>query len=161
MVSALFKIYLRFKIIILGLKYHKVFNNLLLGYYQDQMAEKHKKLPQIMFIDNDEHIRDSLKVFFDSSQMDLLIFQSASEGLNSLKYQKIDMVISDYFLPDMNGVDFLNQVAKNDPGIIRILMATIVNDDLKLEILKAGIDRFIEKPLTITSLDMIINELTK
>lgn len=125
------------------------------------MAEKHKKLPQIMFIDNDEHIRDSLKVFFDSSQMDLLIFQSASEGLNSLKYQKIDMVISDYFLPDMNGVDFLNQVAKNDPGITRILMATIVNDDLKLEILKAGIDRFIEKPLTITSLDMIINELTK
>lgn len=125
------------------------------------MAEKYKKLPQIMFIDNDEHIRDSLKVFFDSSQMDLLIFQSASEGLNSLKYQKIDMVISDYFLPDMNGIEFLKLVAKNDPDITRILMATIVNDDLRLEILKAGIDRLIEKPLTITSLDMIINELTK
>ncbi len=125
------------------------------------MTETYKKLPQIMFIDNDEHIRDSLKVFFDSSQMDLLIFKSASEGLNSLKYQKIDMVISDYFLPDMNGIEFLNLVAKNNPGITRILMATIVNDDLKLEILKAGIDRFIEKPLTITSLDMIINELTK
>ena len=125
------------------------------------MTEKYKKLPQIMFIDNDEHIRDSLKVFFDSSQMDLLIFQSASEGLNALKYQKIDTVISDYFLPDMNGIEFLNLVAKNNPGITRILMATIVNDDLKLEILKAGIDRFIEKPLTITSLDIIINELIK
>jgi len=125
------------------------------------MGKKHKKSLHIMFIDNDEHVRDSLKVFFDSSQMDLLIFQSASEGLNSLKYQKIDMVISDYFLPDMNGVDFLKQVAKNDPGITRILMATIINDNLKLEILKAGIDRFIEKPLTIASLDMIINELTK
>ncbi len=61
------------------------------------MTETYKKLPQIMFIDNDEHIRDSLKVFFDSSQMDLLIFKSASEGLNSLKYQRIDIVISDYF----------------------------------------------------------------
>ncbi|MCK5695677.1 MAG: response regulator [Desulfobacula sp.] len=125
------------------------------------MAGKYKKLPQIMFIDNDEHIRDSLKVFFDSSHMDLLIFQSASEGLNALKYQKINMVISDYFLSDMNGIEFLNLVAKNDPGITRILMATIVNDELKLEILKAGIDRFIEKPLTITSLDIIINELIK
>ncbi len=125
------------------------------------MTEKYKKLPQIMFIDNDEHIRDSLKVFFDTSQMDLLIFQSASDGLNALKYQKIDTVISDYFLPDMNGIEFLNLVAKNNPGITRILMATIVNDDLKLEILKAGIDRFIEKPLTITSLDIIINELIK
>ena len=125
------------------------------------MAKQHKKSPHIMFIDNDEHVRDSLKVFFDSSQMDFLIFKSASEGLNSLKYQKIDMVISDYFLPDMNGVEFLNQVAKNNPGITRILMATIVNDELKLEILKAGIDRFIEKPLTVASLDTIINELRK
>ncbi|MBU8849218.1 MAG: response regulator [Desulfobacterales bacterium] len=125
------------------------------------MAKQYKKSPQIMFIDNDEHVRDSLKVFFDSSQMDFLIFKSASEGLNSLKYQKIDMVISDYFLPDMNGVDFLNRVAKNNPGITRILMATIVSDDLKLEILKAGIDRLIEKPLTVASLDVIINELTK
>ncbi|MCK5162968.1 MAG: response regulator [Desulfobacula sp.] len=125
------------------------------------MAKKQKKSPQIMFIDNDEHVRDSLKVFFDSSQMDFLIFKSASEGLNSLKYQDIDLVISDYFLPDMNGVEFLNLVAKNNPGITRILMATIVNDDLKLEILKAGIDRFIEKPLTVASLDTIINELRK
>jgi DNA-binding NtrC family response regulator len=125
------------------------------------MAEKYKQLPQIMFIDNDEHVRDSLKVFFDSSRMNLLIFQSASEGLNSLKYQKINVVISDYSLPDMNGIEFLNLVAENYPEIKRILMATIVNDDLKLEILKAGIDRFIEKPLTITSLDIIINELTK
>ncbi|MCK4768193.1 MAG: response regulator [Desulfobacula sp.] len=123
------------------------------------MAKQHKKSPQIMLIDSDEHVRDSLKILFDSSQTNFLIFKSAAEGLNSLKYQKIDMVISDYFLPDMNGVEFLKQVAKKNSDIARILMATIVNDDLKLEILKAGIDRFIEKPLTVASLDTIINEL--
>ncbi|SDU16163.1 response regulator [Desulfobacula phenolica] len=123
------------------------------------MAKQDKKSPQIMFIDNDEHVRDSLKVFFDSTQMDFLIFKTAAQGLNSLKYQKIDIVISDYFLPDMNGVDFLNQVAMDNPDIIRILMTTIVNDDLKLDVLKAGIDFFIEKPLTVASLDTIINEL--
>jgi two-component system NtrC family sensor kinase len=137
-----------------------VFNNLILDIMGQQHKKSlHKKSPQIMFVDNDDHVRDSLKVFFDSTQMNFLIFKSASEGLNSLKYQKIDMVISDYFLPDMNGVEFLNQVAINNPGIIRILMATIVNDELKLDILKAGIDRFIEKPLTVASLDTIINEL--
>ncbi|WP_300458885.1 response regulator [Desulfobacula sp.] len=132
-----------------------VFNHLIL----DIMDQQPKKSPQIMFVDDDDHVRDSLKVFFDSTQMKILIFKSASEGLNSLKYQKIDMVISDYFLPDMNGVEFLNQVAIGNPDIIRILMATIVNDELKLDILKAGIDRFIEKPLTVASLDTIINEL--
>jgi len=125
------------------------------------MAKEYKKSSQIMFIDNDDHICDSLKVFFDSSQMGFLIFRSASEGLNSLKYQKIDMVVSDYFLPDMNGVEFLNRVARKNPGITRILMTTIVNDDLKREIREAGIDRLIEKPLSMTSLDTIINDFMK
>ncbi|RLC23683.1 MAG: hypothetical protein DRH93_06600 [Deltaproteobacteria bacterium] len=125
------------------------------------MAKQRKKSSQIMFIDNDDHVYDSLKVFFDSSHMEFLIFRSASEGLNSLKDQKIDMVVSDYFLPDMNGIEFLNRVAKNNPGIKRILMATIVNDDLKRETEKEGIDRLIEKPLTMTSLDSIINDLEK
>ena len=45
------------------------------------MEKQIKKSFQIMLIDNDEHVRDSLKVFFDSSHMDFLIFKSASEGL--------------------------------------------------------------------------------
>jgi len=125
------------------------------------MNRPYKKSSQIMFIDNDEHVRDSLKVFFDSSHMDFLIFKSAQEGLDSLKYREIDMVVADYFLPDMNGIEFLNQVARKNPGITRILMSTIVNDDLEQEIRKAKIDRFIEKPLTMSFLDTIINELRK
>jgi DNA-binding NtrC family response regulator len=125
------------------------------------MTSAYKKSSQIMFIDNDEHVRDSLKVFFDSSHMDFLIFKSAQEGLDSLKCREIDMVVSDYFLPDMNGIEFLNQVARMNSGITRILMSTIVNDDLKQEIRKAKIDQFIEKPLTMASLDTIINELRK
>ena len=69
------------------------------------------------------------------------------------------MVISDYFLPDLDGIEFLNQVAQIHPNATRILMATISSDELEQEIARAGIDRFIEKPITIASLDTIINEL--
>jgi DNA-binding NtrC family response regulator len=113
----------------------------------------------IMLIDNDKHVRDSLKVFFESSQIRFLIFKSALDGLNSLKYQKVDVVISDYFLPDMDGIEFLIEVEKFHPNVTRILMATISSDDLEQEIVKFGIDRFIEKPLTVVTLDTIINEL--
>ncbi|MCP4023602.1 MAG: response regulator [Desulfobacteraceae bacterium] len=114
---------------------------------------------QIMFIDNDQHVRESLKTFFEHTELRFLIFKSALEGLNSLKYQDIDVVISDYFLPDMDGIAFLNKVAEDNPNITRILMATIVNDDLKAGILESGIDRFIEKPLTVASLDTILTQL--
>jgi len=122
------------------------------------MENKNRSL-HIMLIDNDKHVRDSLKVFFESSQTRFLIFKSALEGLNSLKYQNFDVVISDYFLPDMDGIQFLNQVVQTHPDVTRILMATISSDDLEQEIARAGIDRFIEKPITIATLDTIINEL--
>ncbi len=116
---------------------------------------------QIMLIDNDKYVRESLGIFFTGGQLKFLIFKSASEGLNSLKYQDIDVVISDYSLPDMDGLTFLKQVAIKKPGISRILMATIVTDELKKEIFRAGIDAFLEKPLSIASIDHILFEINK
>lgn len=118
-----------------------------------------KKDFRIMLIDNDEHVRASLKIFFNTSQTHCLIFKSAEQGLNALKYQHVEVVISDYFLPDMDGVEFLEQASRIQPGITRILMATITTQELENEIQRTGIDRFIEKPLTVASLDTVINEL--
>lgn len=120
---------------------------------------KNTKDLHLMFVDNDSHVRESLKVFFDNSQIKFLIFKSAAEGLNSLKYQQMDVVVSDYFLSDMDGVEFLKQAALTQPGVTRVLMATLSSDDLEKQIVEAGIDRFIEKPLTVASLDVVIKEL--
>ena len=115
-----------------------------------------KEQMQIMLIDNDKHIREALSVFFGADQMRFLIFKSAAEGLNALKYQKIDVVISDYFLPDMDGVIFLKKVREKSPKTARVLMATITSDDLKQDIKDEGIDCFLEKPLTIAGLDSVL-----
>ena len=125
------------------------------------MGKAQTKTLQIMLIDNDKYVRESLGIFFARGQLKFLIFKSASEGLNSLKYQDIDVVISDYFLPDMDGLTFLKQVAIKKPGIARILMATIVTDELKKEISMAGIDTFLEKPLSIASIENILCEINK
>lgn len=117
------------------------------------------KFLHIMLVDNDRHVRDALSVFFEGSRTDFLIFKSGLEGLNSLKYQDIDVIISDYFLPDMDGIDFLNMAAKLHPNATRILMATMTNDEMALGIAQAGIDKFIEKPITVDSLETIIKEL--
>jgi len=115
----------------------------------------------IMLIDNDKYVRESLRVFFGDSPVDLVIFKTAAEGLDALNTHTMDVVVSDYFLPDMDGLTLLKQVKKMQPDVIRILMATISSDELEQEIQKAEINRFIEKPLTVASLDTVINELAK
>jgi DNA-binding response OmpR family regulator len=115
--------------------------------------------PQIMFVDNDPLVRDSLKFFFDIGHIQCLIFKSGAEGLNALKYQPIDVVVCDYFLPDMDGIQFLNKVGEHSSQVVRILMATLISDELRGEIQEANIDRIIEKPLTMACMDTIIHEL--
>lgn len=115
----------------------------------------------LMIIDHDRHVRESLKVFFLRGPVDMLIFKTAAEGLNALEHQEMDVVVSDYFLPDMDGLAFLRRVKEIQPDVMRILMTTITSEDLEQEIPKAGINRFIEKPLTVASLDTVINELAE
>jgi len=125
------------------------------------MDKEPKKALQIMIIDNDKYVRESLSTFFSNSPLQFLIFKSGQEGLNSLKYQNIDVVIADYFLPDMDGMIFLKKVAVEKPCAARILMATIVSDELEKEISKAKIDAFIEKPLNVASIDHILSKINK
>ncbi|MCG8687235.1 MAG: response regulator [Desulfobacterales bacterium] len=114
---------------------------------------------KIMLVDYDKHVRESLKLFFKTSQNDFLIFKSASQGLNSLKHQRVEVVISDYFLPDMNGIEFLKEAARIQPEVRRILIATMTCGDMEDQVQQEGIDRFLEKPLTVASLDTVIDEM--
>ncbi len=125
------------------------------------MGQEKIEARQIMIIDSDKYVRESLSTFFGNERLKFLIFKSGSEGLNALKYQDIDVVIADYFLPDMDGVALLKLVALEKPGTARILMATITNDELRDDILRNKIDAFIEKPLSIASIDNILGDIFK
>ncbi|MCG8565264.1 MAG: response regulator [Desulfobacterales bacterium] len=111
-----------------------------------------------MFVDNDPHVRGSLKAFFVNGPAEYLFFQSGADGLNSLKNNPADIVVSDYFLPDMDGISFLKRVGQIHGSTVRILMATLGDDSLVEESRQSGIERFIEKPINADTLDRMLKE---
>lgn len=115
-----------------------------------------KQTLQMMVIDNDETVRESLTTFFNQDDLSILIFPTATEGLNALKFQKIDIIISDYFLPDINGMTFLKKAAAYHPKLLTILMSTIVTPELQSQARAAGIHTLVEKPISIASIEQII-----
>jgi DNA-binding NtrC family response regulator len=113
----------------------------------------------LVCVDEDEHVRRALKLLFEKTPMKIIVFTTGRQALDALEFQDADIFISDYFLPDMDGISLLERVWHHDCRIKRILMTTIVNDDIRLAAIRAGIDRFVEKPLTIASVDTIIGGL--
>jgi CheY-like chemotaxis protein len=59
---------------------------------------------KIQLVDDDEWIRDSLSLFFEAEGCNLLTFETAEEGMEAVKKQAYDIVISDYKLPGMDGL---------------------------------------------------------
>jgi len=101
-----------------------------------------------LLIDDDEWVRDSLTLFFESEGCHLTAVETVETGLNALDKQHYDIIIADYKLPGMNGLEFLKQVQERKPNAIKILITAYGSKEVVAEAGKMGIQDFIEKPIS-------------
>jgi two-component system KDP operon response regulator KdpE len=83
--------------------------------------------------------------------------EQAMECLENAKV-KIDMVITDYVLPDMNGMELVKAIRAKDQILPIILMTGRQEEALDVEALHGGCDGYIEKPFT---LDELMDEVER
>ena len=76
----------------------------------DYITDKLKKIKTLL-VDDDEFIRDSLKIAFKAKGCALQVAESAEEGLEAVREESFDIIISDFRLPCMNGLEFLKLAA--------------------------------------------------
>ncbi len=84
----------------------------------------------------------------DEDNYEILVAESGEHGLAMLAEEEgIRMVISDYRMPEMNGVEFLRQVYEKDPDTIRIVLSGYADTASVVEAINQGqIYKFIPKP---------------
>lgn len=114
---------------------------------------------KMLLIDDDELIRDSLMLFFEGEGCRLMACETAEEGLQALKGQCYDIIITDYLLPGMDGVEFCRRIRKTQPHAIKILITAYRNEGLVCEGIKAGIHDFIDKPFTTEAIERALSRL--
>ncbi len=101
-----------------------------------------------LLVDDDELIRDSLKIAFSARGCAMRVAESAEEGLEAIAEEPFDIIISDLRLPGMNGLDFIKQAAVIQPHAIRFLITAYRDDHIISEAIRIGVNEFIEKPFS-------------
>ena len=116
---------------------------------------------KILLIDDDEWIRDSMRLFFEAEGCHLTALETAEEGLEALKKQAFDIIITDYRLPGMDGLGFLKRIHDPHSRSIKILITAYGNHELVAEASKLGVQDFIEKPFTSDIIESALFSLIK
>jgi two-component system response regulator HydG len=107
---------------------------------------------KILLIDDDEWIRDSLRIFFEAEGCHLLAFETAEEGLTELKDRTYDLIIVDYKLPGLNGLEFFKRTRNIPSDALKVLITAYRDNTVISEAKKLKVQGFIEKPFTSESL---------
>jgi DNA-binding NtrC family response regulator len=117
-----------------------------------------KELKQVktLLVDDDELIRDALAMAFKNKGCFMRAAESAEEGLNAIKEDQFDVIISDYRLPGINGLDFLKLAAVTHPHAVNILITAYRDEYMFSEAIRMGVAEFIEKPFSVRTLAALL-----
>ena len=102
-----------------------------------------------LLVDDDELIRDSLKIAFSARGCAMRVAESAEEGLIAIKEEQFDIIISDYRLPGINGLNFMKQATVAQPQAVKFLITAYRDDHIFSEAVGLGVNEFIEKPFAV------------
>jgi two-component system NtrC family sensor kinase len=101
----------------------------------------------LLVVDDDEHVRRALRRVLRRARCRILDAPDGQSALEILSREPVQVVVSDYRMPGMTGVEFLRAVKERWPGIQRVLL-TGQADSTAIEeaVNQSEIFRFIWKP---------------
>ncbi|MGD9139191.1 MAG: response regulator [Desulfobacterales bacterium] len=102
-----------------------------------------------LLIDDNVIIRDTMQMFFSQKKCFLKTCETAEEGLQALEEEPYDILICDFQLPGIDGVEFFRRAAAFHPDPIKILISGYVNESAISEAFDIGVHAFIRKPFSL------------
>jgi two-component system response regulator FixJ len=103
---------------------------------------------RIHIVDDDEAVRESLAALLDSYGYATIAFDSALAFLATCDTRMDGCLLADIRMPDMDGLELLEQVTRICPGLGVIIITGHGDVPLAVRAMKAGAVDFVEKPFT-------------
>jgi response regulator RpfG family c-di-GMP phosphodiesterase len=114
----------------------------------------------VLFVDDEQSIRNAIeRMFIERDDMRCLFAASGQEGLDILEKEEVWVVMSDYLMPGMRGIEFLSKVKGRWPDVIRIMMTAYADLSIAIDAInKSEAYRFVTKPWKNQELIDIVDE---
>jgi len=108
---------------------------------------------KILLVENDPWTRESLSLFFQIQGCRLQSAANAEEAIGSLSDDQYDLILCEYWLPDMDGLSLLKLYGNRQPRAIKFLLTAYLTHEVAEEVGRSGVHGVIRKPFTVERLE--------
>ncbi|HQF42420.1 MAG TPA: sigma-54 dependent transcriptional regulator [Ignavibacteriaceae bacterium] len=113
----------------------------------------------ILIIDDEEAQRNVLKGYLEKKGFKIFSASSGNEGVKSVKDNMIDIILSDYKMPDITGLEVLEQVKKINPEISFVILTAYGTIENAVRAMRLGAFDYISKPVDLDELDLLLERI--
>ena len=103
---------------------------------------------ELMIVDDEEHVRNSLKDYFGREGFSLVLAKDGSEALEKFKLYQPDIVVLDVGLPIMDGLEICKHLRQQSGQSVGIIMVSGIKKETidRVVGLEVGADVYVTKP---------------
>jgi DNA-binding NtrC family response regulator len=113
---------------------------------------------QVLVIDDDESTIDLMKFQLESQGFEVTTAALGSSALAAVHERDFDIILADFNLPDVNGIELVKRIKEIAPDTEIIMVTGYGSMETAIEATKAGAFFFIEKPINFDELGILIGK---
>ncbi|MFW5946600.1 MAG: response regulator [Candidatus Natronoplasma sp.] len=100
-----------------------------------------------LFVDDEVALLDQAERFINKKNPEIEVFTatSAQEGLQIFEEKDIDVIVSDYYMPDMDGIEFLKDLRRDGYDTPFIILTGKGREEVAMEAMNHGADGYLKK----------------
>ena len=100
----------------------------------------------ILYVDDETPFLEMVKLFLEKDgNFNIHVFDSARLALEALESRKFDAIVSDYLMPETDGIEFLKALRKSGDRTPFILLTGKGREEVAIEALNSGADYYLNK----------------
>jgi nitrogen regulation protein NR(I) len=116
------------------------------------------KMEKVLVIEDDETVRDVLRAFLQDKKYEVTIAGNGATGLDMVRTDKFDIVLTDLVMPGITGMDILKEVTASRVNIPVIVMTAFGTVKTAVEAMRHGAFDYITKPFNLDELLIVLHK---
>ena len=111
----------------------------------------------LLIADDEQNIRKVLEAIFKKEGYQVFTAENGVRASEVAAREKIDVLITDLIMPDMNGVELLQRVKKQNPALVAIMITAYATIKTCVDAMRFGASDYITKPFDVNEIRAVVN----